>query len=101
MNYKSFPILDQEVLLHVDGTADLQALKEQYPDPLNREEQRHPMAQYRVMLAIRQAVAREQRRHTLEQTAEISEKLDPRCGAAFRDLIQEALAEEFTTTINP
>lgn len=91
MNYKNFPIMELEELLHVDGTPDLQLLKEMFPDPVNPEDKRDPMAQYRVMLAIRQAVAREQRRRTLEQMLEV-------CGTALQHVIEQALAEEFTTS---
>lgn len=58
-----FPILSDEELLQVDGHQELLLLKEQYPDPVNPEDTRHPMAMYRVMLASRRAVAQAERRH--------------------------------------
>ena len=58
-----FPILSDEELLKVDAHRELLRLKEQYPDPVNPEDTRHPMAMYRMMLAIRRAVAQAERRH--------------------------------------
>lgn len=58
-----FPILSDDELLAIDGTAELRALLEQYPNPVDPMEERHPMAKYRLMLASRRAVAQAERRH--------------------------------------